>query len=130
MAPLLNLFPSPDLNNNPNGDYPYASFQNTREDYGNGRFDHIFSAADSFFGRYTIDDATETRPDSFPQFHDDWLSRGQFVTLSAKNHIFSPTLLNSVRLFFCANRRGNHQHLHSVSGQQPDLREHLGDPGR
>ena len=99
MAPLLNLFPSPDLNNNPNGNYAYASFQNTREDYGNGRFDHIFSAADSFFGRYTIDDATETRPDSFPQFHDDWLSRGQFVTLS-ENHIFSPTLLNSVRLFF------------------------------
>ena len=99
MAPLLNLYPLPDLNNNPNGNYAYASFQNTREDYGNVRFDHTFSAADSFFGRYTIDDSLQNRPLSYPQFHDSWPSLAQFLTLS-ENHIFSPALLNSARVFF------------------------------
>ena len=61
--------------------------------------DHNFSNSDTFFFRYTIDDTHQTKPLQFPDFHDRYFSRSQYVTLS-ENHIFSPALLNAFRASF------------------------------
>lgn len=74
--------------------------QPTSENYGQMRIDQNFSAADTFFGRYTIDDTQTTHATGlYPAFHNPWSSRSQFLTLS-ENHVFSPSLLNTARASF------------------------------
>jgi hypothetical protein len=70
------------------------------ENYGQMRVDHNFSAADSFFGRYTIDNAllNQTQQD-YSYFRNLVPARNQWFTL-AENHIFSPTVLNTARFSF------------------------------
>ncbi len=96
MANLANLFPYPNVGAS---QFEYVNTEKDREDFGQFRFDNTFSAADSLFARYTIDDAALDRPDQYPQFHDLWNSRGQFLTL-VENHVFSPQVLNTTRLSF------------------------------
>jgi hypothetical protein len=91
-----------------NSDYTFTSPETVH--YGQMRVDHNLTKDDSVFARYTIEQAAEIVPgpgnDSsnavpygFKQFKDTWTSRNQYITL-AENHIFSPTLLNTVRLSF------------------------------
>jgi len=47
---ILKLFPAPNL---PNNNFTYPSQEPITENWGQGRIDHTFSAADSFFARYT-----------------------------------------------------------------------------
>jgi outer membrane receptor protein involved in Fe transport len=88
----------------------YTFTRPTSVDYGQIRVDQNFSQNDSFFGRYTIEQAAEIVPgpgnDSsnavpygFKQFKDQWTSRNQYLTLS-ESHIFSPSLLNSARVSY------------------------------
>lgn len=93
-AGLLALLPVPDVLET--DQFTFLSNQRTSENYGQIRVDHNFSAADNFFTRYTVDDTYQLRPHSVPQFHDLWTSRSQFLTLG-ENHIFSPTIINTVR---------------------------------
>src|SRR5437870_4950948 len=93
MRSILDLFPAPNL---PGDKFTFPFTQPTRDDYGQGRIDHIFSPADSMFGRYTINDTTETNPLNYPQFRTLRSSRNEYTTLS-ENHIFSPALLATVR---------------------------------
>ena len=106
MAPLLGLFPSPILANNV---FTYPTTSTARVDYGQIRVDQNFSAADSFFGRYTIDDTAVSNANlsivpastgvSFPQLRESGTTRNQFLSLS-ESHIFSTTLLNTARVSF------------------------------
>src|SRR3989449_1455486 len=93
VRPILDLFPLPNL---PRDQFTFPFTQPTRDDYGQGRVDHIFSAADSLFGRYTIHDTSETNPLNYPQFRTLRFSRNEYTTFS-ENHIFSPALLATVR---------------------------------
>jgi hypothetical protein len=70
------------------------------ENYGQMRVDHNFSAADSFFARYTIDNALQnlTQKD-YSYFRYVAPARNQWITL-AENHIFSPTVINTARFSF------------------------------
>ena len=61
------------------------------------KLDHIFSDSDSFFGRYTLDDADVDSP--IINFKTLFVTRNQYVTLEEK-HVFSPTLLNVARVGF------------------------------
>lgn len=95
MAPLLALYPAaPNL---PNNDYTYSTSTQTLENYGQIRIDHSLSANDSLFGRYTIDNGHLNVPASFPQFRQTLPGINQFLTLG-ETHIFSPELLNVLRL--------------------------------
>jgi Carboxypeptidase regulatory-like domain/TonB dependent receptor/TonB-dependent Receptor Plug Domain len=74
------------------------------EYYGQMRVDHNFSADDSVFVRYTIDNAILNTPSAVvlgnSQQQNDrnqWLSVGE-------NHIFSPAVLNTFRLSFSRTR--------------------------
>jgi hypothetical protein len=62
--------------------------------------DHNFSDSDSFFVRYTFDQAEENNPGT--NFAGIFKTRNQYVTLEEK-HIFSPTLLNVARVGFNRN---------------------------
>lgn len=108
MQPLIALYPTPNLPNVANAwTFPTNSLQ--REDYGQARIDHNIGASDTLFGRYTIDDGitnnantstlTTSSGVAFPWNRVIGTSRGQFITLS-ENHVFSPTLLNTVRFSF------------------------------
>ena len=96
MENLANLFPYPNVGDS---QFEYANTEKDREDFGQFRFDNTFSDKDNFFVRYTIDDAVLDRPDQYPQFHDMWTSRGQFLTL-AENHSFTSHMLNMIRLSY------------------------------
>ena len=100
----LGQYPLPNL---PNNQYTYPATSTVRVDFGQIRVDQNFSESDSFFARYTVDDgfllnawgnipilSTVT---ALPQFSTAAGSRNQFLTL-AENHIFSPTVLNQIRV--------------------------------
>jgi hypothetical protein len=105
-APLLALIPLPDPGsvcdpgcNNP----PVQTFNDHNslgENYGQMRFDQTISDKDSFFARYTVDNAIQNETvGDFSYFREAPQARNQWITL-AENHIFSPTALNSVRFSF------------------------------
>jgi len=88
-------------------DSTYTQVSPTSVNYGQMRVDQNFGTNDSVFVRYTIDQAAETVPPpgdgatpyGFKEFQDSWTSRDQYLTVS-ENHIFSPTVLNTIRLSF------------------------------
>ena len=99
VAPLLALFPLPNL---PNNQFTFPFTSPTQDDFGQMRVDHTVSSNDNLFARYTIDEAQVTTVvpgQAYPQFPLFLASRNQFATLS-ENHIFSPSLLNTARFSF------------------------------
>ena len=114
---ILPFFPQPNL---PvgctiapcNSTYPYSEPIN--ENWGQGRVDHTFSAADTFFARYTFDDSYLSTGLGYEPFTQTEGTRGQFVTLS-ENHVFSPALLNTARFSFSRTAA----HINSFSNFGP-----------
>src|SRR5207247_6602653 len=112
IQPFLDLYPVPNL---PGNQFTFPSSSRQREDYGQIRVDQNFSAADTLFGRYTIDDdelnnATNNiralaSGAAFPGIRTVGSSRGQSATLS-EGHVFSPALLNPARLSFSRTNFG------------------------
>ena len=95
-APFLALLPAPNLPGNL-FTFPYSTPET--DVYGQIRVDHTFSNNDTVFGRYTIQDSSQTPPIFYPGFVVAENSRGQYVTAS-ETHVFSPSLLNTVRLSY------------------------------
>src|SRR5438552_7154794 len=112
MQPFLDLYPVPNL---PGNQFTFPSSSRQREDYGQIRVDQNFSAVDTLFGRYTIDDdelnnATNNiralaSGAAFPGIRTLGSSRGQSATVS-EGHVFSPALLNTARLSFSRTNFG------------------------
>jgi hypothetical protein len=106
-AQILPLFPIPSgsgLLANGQDTYTINTAPTVSEDYGQIRVDHNFSASDSLFGRYTIDNALLNTPNTVvignslqSPDRNQWLSLGE-------NHIFSPSVLNAFRLSFSRTR--------------------------
>ncbi|MEW5977681.1 MAG: TonB-dependent receptor [Acidobacteriota bacterium] len=92
--------------------------QRLDEDFLQGRVDHNFGPGHQFFGRYTIDDAQQKLPTDFPQFPREFLSRNQFFTAEYRR-IFSPRLLNDLRLNFSRTRIGQDVQAELSSPLQP-----------
>ena len=106
--PGVGLFPYPNTNidalgnrlPNATSNYSFPYIQPSHENYGQMRVDQNFSAKDSGFARYTRDDANQIAAQGgYPQVLNNQNSAYTFITL-AENHIFSPTLLNTVRFSF------------------------------
>lgn len=82
------------------GTYTSVFATPSSEDYIQGRVDGNISDKDSLFGRYTIDNSSQTnQTNRFPGFPTLLSGRSQFVTI-AENHIFSTSLLNTFRVSF------------------------------
>jgi hypothetical protein len=111
IAPFLALQPSPNVATVPGqlSHFAYSAPSVAGEDYGQMRVDHNFSASDTLFGRYTIDNGTfnnstttesvSSTGNNYPQFGLLGSTRNQWLTLS-ENHIFSPSILNTIRFSF------------------------------
>ncbi len=112
IQPFLDLYPLPNLSVN---QFTFPSSSKQREDYGQIRVDHNFSAADTFFSRYSIDDddlnnATNNiralaSGAAFPGIRTLGTSRSQSATVS-EGRVFSPALLNTARLSFSRTNFG------------------------
>jgi hypothetical protein len=97
-APLLALAPLPSPGQESN---QVGSDHNTlTENYGQMRVDQNFSANDTFFARYTIDNAFQNNTlGDYSFFRELQAARNQWITL-VENHTFSPTVLNTARFSF------------------------------
>ena len=105
-APFLAIVPLPNVRQRPTDGAallrsPGGNDHDTLgENYGQMRVDHNFSDADTLFARYTIDNAFQNQTqDDYSYFRYLVPARNQWITL-AENHIFSPTVLNTVRFSF------------------------------
>ena len=100
VTPWIGQFPFPnEASSSPN--YTFPGQTHARDDYAQLRIDHNFSANDTFFARFTFDDARDTTPylggnlqavdtgTGYPQFFNIGPSRNQYVTFG-ENHIFTP----------------------------------------
>jgi hypothetical protein len=108
VQPWVGQFPFANESNGASN-YTLPGFTHARDDYAQLRIDHTFSENDTFFTRYTFDDATIRTPylggnlstqdtgTGFPQFSNTGRSRNQYITLG-ENHIFSANVLNSLRV--------------------------------
>jgi hypothetical protein len=103
------------------GGYFFAATQTpliSPEDYAMGRIDYNLGANDAIFGRFTFDDTRQiNNPEDplgiFPEFDN---VKNQFLTVSEK-HIFSPTMVNSVRFGFTRVNENSHTPLGLSSSQ-------------
>ena len=93
IAPLLALFSSPNIGST---QYTFPYTQPDTEYNGQIRIDQRFSAADSFFARYTVDNDDQILNVGYPQFSNPRPDQHQAATL-AETHIFSPSTLNNLR---------------------------------
>lgn len=89
--------------------FAFTQMQNTGENFFIIRSDHMFSTKDRIFATYQFDKASQSIPDQFntlllhnPMFR-------QTVAIE-ENHVFSPSLLNSIRVGF------NRDNVESPSG--------------
>jgi carboxypeptidase family protein len=109
VQPLLSLWPTPPVGtpelNIPGQTYGISEvfsspLQTIREDFGTVRLDHIFSEKDSVAAIYTVDDGRDVTATPLNPFSSDIMSlRAQVLSLE-ETHIFSPSLLNTVRIGF------------------------------
>src|SRR5256712_4179587 len=106
----MGLFPYPNANVDSSGrnlpgatfNYSFPYIQPTSEHYGQIRLDENLSNSDTFFARYTHDQAEQVANRSYWYNRDYSQSGMQFATLS-ETHIFSPALLNTLRVSFSRN---------------------------
>ncbi len=94
VLPILALYPLPNLPGTNN--FYFAPVNPSTENYGQIRVDHNFSAKDSLFARYTIAPSANVTSGLYPGTALVTNGQDQFLTL-AENHIFSPTVLNTIR---------------------------------
>jgi carboxypeptidase family protein len=109
IAPILTLIPPVPAGQNGLGSYGFGSTSHQSENYGQMRVDQNFSSADTFFARYTIDNAIFNNATTgvaavavgtnYPYWGLQGTTRNQYITLS-ENHVFSPTVLNTARISF------------------------------
>ena len=101
VRPYLALYPLPNLGSigGGMGRHIASVFLPTTETYFAVRVDHKVSDYNSFFARYTLDDATSTSPQDLYLFRTSTQSRQQYLTL-VETHIFNLHTLNSFRLGF------------------------------
>jgi len=108
-APLLAIVPLPNVAAQSGGvpSQVGSDSDTLGENYGQMRVDHNFSASDTIFARYTIDNAiSNLTQGDYSYFRYLAPARNQWVTL-AENHIFSPTVLNTVRFSFSRTHSSN-----------------------
>jgi len=93
--------------NTPAGTFAYAAPFRNDQNQGNARYDHIFSSQDSLAVRYTINHLEAFNPGAYPQ-NGGFTQRQRVQNLVlSETHIFSPTLLNELRLGYTRMHNAN-----------------------
>ena len=100
VKPYLALYPFPNAGDIGGGlgAFIRGDSGQTNENYFSVRVDHNFSSKDTLFGRYTFDDSNSVKPDHVIS-NTILEGRNQYVGIG-ETHIFSPHLLNNVRVAY------------------------------
>lgn len=101
IVPYLNLFPLPNGRDFGTGlaELAFPFKQTTDESFYQLRLDHKLTSANSFFARYTFDDAERTPPASYPAWDVLESSRNQYLTVE-DTHVFNNALVNTFRFSY------------------------------
>jgi hypothetical protein len=103
VAPYLKLYPLPNSTiSGDTGTFLFSDPTTTNENYFTVRVDHRISAADSISGTYFFDRGQLQAPDPFDVRVAANLDRRRTVAIN-ESHIFTPSLLNSVRIGYSRN---------------------------
>ncbi|HEV2200270.1 MAG TPA: carboxypeptidase regulatory-like domain-containing protein [Bryobacteraceae bacterium] len=95
------------------GNFVFAPLAVVHEDYYTTRLDHRISDKDSLFATYTFDDSPFTNQDGFDTV--DVLNQvTRHIAALEETHIFSPTLLNTVRLGYNRDSVINYQTVGAI----------------
>ena len=129
----LPFYPLPNRGLTPggNGDtgiFGFAEQQIVSENFFTIRTDHRFSANDSMFATYLYDNTPYTTPDAFDNVLLGSSTLRQVVVLE-ENHVFNPTVVNSVRFGFNRARVDNDKSLKAINPLAADATE-AAVPGR
>jgi hypothetical protein len=103
VAPLLSLWPVQSPNAPDFGGIAEAfnsPLQTIRDDFGTTRFDRTFSESDTFSAAYTLDDSADVTPTSSDLYSTDLEGLREQVLSLDEIHVFTPTLINTVRAGF------------------------------
>jgi hypothetical protein len=101
VSPIINLWPAPTPGAPDFGGISEAfnnPLQTIRDDFGTVRLDQVFSDRDQLNAIYTVDDSADFTPTSTNMYSTDLDSLREQVASIEETHIFSPTLLNTVRV--------------------------------
>ena len=97
VKPYLNFFPLANgATTQDSAKFNVGAGETSREDYVTGRLDYQLSANSVLAGSYTFDNANDSSPDPLDEKLTALHTRYQRVILSLQ-HVFTPTLLNTVR---------------------------------
>ncbi|MBK9166454.1 MAG: TonB-dependent receptor [Bryobacterales bacterium] len=120
VRPFLDEFPLPNGPARGGGlaGYAFLFDQDTDQDFGQGRLDHVFSPAHQVFARYTYDGGEQQLPTDFPQFPRRFLSRNQFLTLQS-SQVWSPGVYNATRFGFSRTRIGQDVEVNTANPLPP-----------
>jgi len=100
VQPYLGFYPLPNgAVSGDTGAYSFSGSQPTVENYFTIRMDHTFSPTDNLSGTYAFDNARSSFTDEFANKNVLSGTNRQFIVLE-ENHIFSPDLVNSLRVGF------------------------------
>ncbi|MBI2817925.1 MAG: TonB-dependent receptor [Acidobacteria bacterium] len=103
VAPFLRMYPLPTPGARNFGDgtaeFIFQTSEPTREDFGQARVDYQLSESDSLFVRFTGNNAERATSLGFPDYFGIG-TMGTRLTTVSETHIFSPRLLNGIRLYF------------------------------
>ena len=101
VAPLLNLWPTPDATSPDFGGIAEvfnSPLQTIRDDFGTVRLDRNFARHDTLTGVYTVDDSADVTPTATNLLSTDLESLREQVASIEESHILSPSLLNVARV--------------------------------
>jgi len=118
----LSLFALPNgpiVGNGDLGIFTVQQQQITAENFFTGRVDHRFSEKDSLFGTYMFDKTPQTQPDPYNVVLLSYLTKRQVFILE-QNHIFSPSLVNSVRIGYSRDSSDGQQTTKAINPAAAD----------
>jgi hypothetical protein len=130
VTPYLAFWPTPNSGLDASGDvgnYRVATNQIGNENFYTGKLDHHFSSRDSLAGTFLYDSTDLTQPDALNNLHFVNKDARTFTSIE-ETHVFSPTILNTVRFGFSRN--------HAISNTSNPINSLAGDtslgsvPGR
>jgi hypothetical protein len=114
---FLAFYPLPNaelLRSGDTGIFDVQEQQIVSENFITTRVDHKFSEKNSLFGTYVFDKTPLTTPDNFNDILLGYLTKRQVFVLE-EDHIFSPTLVNSVRFGFNRDFVNSSQALKAIN---------------
>ena len=102
------------------GTFTFPGNQVVSENFFTSRFDHTFSTKDSAFGTYMYDNASYVSPDSLNAVLLNSITNRQVIVLE-ETHIFSPSLVNSVRAGYSREGVANNVGTSAINALAADL---------